>query len=125
MLAVASAMPSMRPTVATLRPRVAVMNKGSSAWMISDDTSMQRLTRPSAQTVRGKGARARSAADTTGSRRAAGHRPRMAAPAGKGKAAEVPWCRAIRRLRQTGLLPQQPIHVGDEESGRPAEQQEA
>ena len=29
------------------------MKSGSRAWIISDDTSMRRLTNPSAQTVRG------------------------------------------------------------------------
>src|SRR3954466_5113873 len=51
--AVASAMPSITPTIVTLTPSVTVRNKGRSAWIVSDDRSMNRLTKPSAQTVRG------------------------------------------------------------------------
>src|SRR3954470_15713781 len=51
--AVDSAMPSIIPTVVTLAPRVTVRNKGNSAWIVSDDRSMNRLTKPSAHTVRG------------------------------------------------------------------------
>ena len=51
--AVASATPSIAPTTATLTPSVVVRNSGSSAWMISDDRSMNRLTNPSTQTARG------------------------------------------------------------------------
>src|SRR3954471_10410744 len=53
MEAVASAMPSIAPTVATLAPSVAVRKSGSRAWIVSDDRSMNRLTTPSAHTVRG------------------------------------------------------------------------
>src|SRR3954452_1462031 len=51
--AVASATPSITPTTVTLAPSVTVRNKGSSAWIVSDDRSMNRLTKPSAHTVRG------------------------------------------------------------------------
>ena len=54
MLPTASAMPSIRPTVATLVPSETVRNSGSRAWMLSDDASINRLTRPRAHTVRGK-----------------------------------------------------------------------
>src|SRR4029079_11481829 len=40
--------------VAALAPSVTVRNSGSSAWMLSDEASMNRLTRPSAPTVRGR-----------------------------------------------------------------------
>ena len=46
-------MPSITPTMVTLSPSVAVMNSGRSAWMISDDVSIRRLTIPSAITVGG------------------------------------------------------------------------
>src|SRR3569623_3151097 len=53
MLAVASATPSISPTMATLTPSPVVRKSGSRPWMISEERSMNRLTRPSAQTVRG------------------------------------------------------------------------
>jgi hypothetical protein len=53
MAAVDSAIPSISPTKATLAPRVPVRNRGSSEWIISDEMSMNRLTRPSAHTVGG------------------------------------------------------------------------
>jgi hypothetical protein len=52
--AVASARPSSRPTSATLMPSASTMNSGSSAWIISDETSISRLTRPSAQMAVGR-----------------------------------------------------------------------
>ena len=55
--AVDSAMPSISPTAATLRPSVPTMNSGSKAWMISDDRSIARLTKPSATTERGRAGR--------------------------------------------------------------------
>lgn len=51
--AVDSATPSINPTTATLPPSVVVRNSGRSEWMASDETSMKKLTSPSAQTVRG------------------------------------------------------------------------
>ena len=51
--AVASATPSSRPTSVTLAPSAVTRNRGNSAWIISEETSMQRLTSPSAQTPRG------------------------------------------------------------------------
>src|SRR5690606_39444345 len=51
--AVASAMPSMIPTASTLAPRPDTRKIGSRLWISSDERSMNRLTRPSIQTVRG------------------------------------------------------------------------
>src|SRR4051794_32136346 len=51
--AVPSAIPSIRPTSAALAPSVETRNTGSSAWIISEETSMKSETNPSAQTVRG------------------------------------------------------------------------
>lgn len=51
--AVASATPSMMPTASMLMPRVPTMYSGNRLCTSSDDTSMNRLTNPSAQTVRG------------------------------------------------------------------------
>jgi len=42
-----------QPTKATLAPRVPVGTGASSEWIISDEMSMNRLTRPSAHTVGG------------------------------------------------------------------------
>ena len=42
-----------RGTVVTLAPSTVTRNTGNSAWIISDETSMQRLTKPSAHTPRG------------------------------------------------------------------------
>ena len=39
----------MKPTVSTLVPSTVTRNTGNRPWMISDDTSMNRLTRPRAQ----------------------------------------------------------------------------
>src|SRR3954468_3551553 len=51
--AVASATPSISPTAAMLIPRLSTRNRGSRAWIISDEMSMNREMKPSAQTVRG------------------------------------------------------------------------
>jgi hypothetical protein len=51
--AVASAMPSIKPTSAALAPSVETRNTGRSAWIISDELSMKSDTKPSAQTARG------------------------------------------------------------------------
>jgi hypothetical protein len=51
--AVASATPSIRPIVVALAPRLAMRNIGNRLWTISDDTSINRLTKPSTQTLRG------------------------------------------------------------------------
>ena len=53
MLAVASAMPSMKPTVSVEAPRTVTRYTGRSAWIISEEMSMNMLTMPSAQTPRG------------------------------------------------------------------------
>lgn len=45
--------PSMKPTIATLTPKLVVRKSGNSANTISDDTSMKKLTDPSVQIVRG------------------------------------------------------------------------
>ena len=52
--AVASASPSIRPTTATLTPSEPTMNSGSRLWIISDEMSISRLTKPSAQMLAGK-----------------------------------------------------------------------
>ena len=44
----------MIPTVKVLAPRTVTRNTGSSAWIISEEMSMNRLTKPSAQMLRGK-----------------------------------------------------------------------
>src|SRR6186713_3575986 len=51
--AIASAVPSRKPTAVTLAPSTLTRNTGSSAWIISEETSMKRLTIPRAQTPRG------------------------------------------------------------------------
>ena len=51
--AVASAMPSIMPTVKVEVPRTVTRYSGSSAWIISDETSMNIDTKPSAQTLPG------------------------------------------------------------------------
>src|SRR5271166_804650 len=55
--AVASAIPSITPTEPTLAPSTVTRKTGSRQWMSSDDVSINRLTRPSAHTVRGSAAR--------------------------------------------------------------------
>ncbi|MCY1554287.1 hypothetical protein D9M68_908510 [compost metagenome] len=49
----ASARPSIRPTASMLAPRLPTRNSGSRLCTSSEDRSMNRLTKPSAQTVRG------------------------------------------------------------------------
>ena len=51
--AVASAMPSMMPTVSVEAPSTLTRYSGSSAWIISEEESMNSETRPSAQTLPG------------------------------------------------------------------------
>ena len=51
--AVASAMPSIRPTATTDAPSVPTRNTGNRAWTISEEVSMSSDTKPSATTVRG------------------------------------------------------------------------
>ena len=51
--AVASPMPSMKPTISVLAPSTVVRNTGSRPWIISDEISMNRLTKPSAQMLPG------------------------------------------------------------------------
>src|SRR2546430_4752046 len=51
--AVASARPSITPTVSALAPSMLTKNTGSRLCTISDERSMPRLTKPSTQTVRG------------------------------------------------------------------------
>jgi len=43
----------MMPTDSTLMPSVLTMNSGSRLWIISDEMSISRLTKPSTQTPRG------------------------------------------------------------------------
>ena len=54
---VSKATPSPSPSTSPIQrapaPSVCAMKSGSRAWIISDETSMRRLTNPSAQTVRG------------------------------------------------------------------------
>src|SRR4051812_23506157 len=51
--AVASAAPSMSPTASTLVPSVVTMNTGNRLWISSEETSISRLTNPSAHTAGG------------------------------------------------------------------------
>jgi hypothetical protein len=51
--AVASATPSINPTASALAPSVVTMKTGSRLWMISEDTSINRLTKPSIQMLVG------------------------------------------------------------------------
>jgi len=51
--AVASAAPSTTPSVVALAPSAAIRNIGSRLWMISDDTSISRLTQPRIHTLPG------------------------------------------------------------------------
>src|SRR5579863_4739220 len=51
--AVASPTPSIRPTISVLAPSTVVRNTGSRPWIISEEMSMNRLTKPSAHTPRG------------------------------------------------------------------------
>jgi hypothetical protein len=43
----------MRPTITALAPRLVTRNMGRRLWMISDEMSMNMLTKPSIQTPRG------------------------------------------------------------------------
>jgi hypothetical protein len=51
--AVASPIPSIRPTISALAPSTEVRKTGSRPWIISEEMSMNRLTQPSAHTPRG------------------------------------------------------------------------
>lgn len=53
-MAVASAAPSIRPTVSMLTPRAVTMKTGSRLWIISEEMSMSRLTNPRAQIPAGR-----------------------------------------------------------------------
>src|SRR5690242_1756182 len=53
MSAVDSATPSIKPTTSALAPSTAVRYTGSSPWIISEETSIRRLTKPRIQTPRG------------------------------------------------------------------------
>src|SRR4051794_6923816 len=55
MAAVASATPSIKPTDATLAPRLVTRNTGSRLWILSGEISMKSETKPRAITVRGSG----------------------------------------------------------------------
>src|SRR5512135_3503085 len=46
-------MPSITPTVNALAPSTETMNSGNRLWIISDETSISRLTKPSTHTPRG------------------------------------------------------------------------
>src|SRR5690349_15419362 len=56
--AVASAPPSSRPTASMLAPRWFVRKTGNRLWIISEETSISRLTKPSAQMAVGRRLRA-------------------------------------------------------------------
>jgi hypothetical protein len=49
----ASAIPSINPTDRALAPRAVTKKTGSRLWIISEEISMNRDTKPSATTVRG------------------------------------------------------------------------
>jgi hypothetical protein len=51
--AVDSAMPSISPTVNVLKPSTPTKKTGSKLWIISEETSINMLTNPSAITPRG------------------------------------------------------------------------
>ncbi len=46
-------MPSMTPTASTLTPSVPTRNSGSRLWIISEEMSINMLTKPSTQTPAG------------------------------------------------------------------------
>lgn len=48
-----NAVPSPMPSKMALAPRVPAMKRGKSAWIISEEMSIKRLTKPSTHTVRG------------------------------------------------------------------------
>ena len=77
MAAVASAMPSIKPTIAALAPSVVVRKIGRTEWIISEDMSISRLTSPNAQTVRGNRDKALTGADDSFKERT---RPESLAP---------------------------------------------
>jgi len=52
--AVASAIPSIAPTVKAPAPRDVTRNNGSRLWIISDETSISRLVKPSTQIPAGR-----------------------------------------------------------------------
>src|SRR3970040_2198604 len=52
--AVDSATPSTSPTASAEAPRLETMNTGSRLWIISEETSMNRLTKPRIQMPRGR-----------------------------------------------------------------------
>ena len=51
--AVASPTPSISPTISVLAPSTLVRKTGSRPWIISEEMSMNRLTKPSAHTPPG------------------------------------------------------------------------
>src|SRR4051794_4814165 len=59
--AVASAAPSIKPMATMLAPRPVARKTGSRLWIISEETSISRLTQPSAQMLAGSRARAAAA----------------------------------------------------------------
>ena len=61
--AVASATPSINPTTSALAPSVVTRNTGSRLWIISDEMSISRLTKPSVQIAAGKRALLRHCVD--------------------------------------------------------------
>src|SRR4051812_25964067 len=56
--AVASAAPSIRPMASMLAPRPVARKTGSRLWIISEEMSIKRLTKPSAQMLAGRRPRA-------------------------------------------------------------------
>ena len=62
--AVDSAMPSITPTASALAPSTLTRNTGSRLWIASDETSMNRLTKPSANTPRGSDLRTETRTET-------------------------------------------------------------
>src|SRR6185369_15036640 len=60
--AVDSARPSITPTATMLAPRPLTRKTGSRLWIISEETSISRLTKPSAQMLAGSREAARSIA---------------------------------------------------------------
>jgi hypothetical protein len=48
-----SASPSSRPTAKALAPNVVTINKGSKLWIISEEMSINKLTKPSTHTPAG------------------------------------------------------------------------
>ena len=54
MSAVDSATPSIRPITSALTPRLVAKNRGNRLWIISDEMSINMLTKPSTQMPMGK-----------------------------------------------------------------------